>query len=232
MLGRPRSVVVAGLVVLVTSSCRTTPRDCDDATNERCLWNQGLRKPIASDNEPGQDEVATDPHTSLGSDAKLNEAVTQLVDMMRTGLEWSLVDARARSLCVSEVEADPATDPPTDPATDPPTDGDEGGGASAAWHCDTALLIDTQNLVLEATAAVLSLSTAPLDESASAELLDLARGRFEPWCASEFEELEGTNHLLFYRCALPEGPFLVVARFPRDLDAGAWQVSIAILDAG
>jgi hypothetical protein len=93
-------------------------------------------------------------------------------------------------------------------------------------------MIDTQSLALEATAAVLSLTADALDETRSEELYELARARFAPWCAGAFEELEGTDHLVFYRCALPEGPFLVVARFPRDLEAGQWQVSIAVLDAG
>ncbi|WP_146157280.1 hypothetical protein [Enhygromyxa salina] len=211
---------MAGLVLLVAPACRTTPHDCDDATNERCLWNQGLRQPTATDKETGLDELSTEALATLGTDAKLNDALTQMVDVMGAGLEWSLVDARARALCAGDVEAEPGSD------------GEVSGDTSEAWHCDTALLIDTQGLVLEATTAVLSLSTTSLDETRSADLLELARARFDPWCVGEFEELEGTNHLLFYRCALPEGPFLVVARFPRDLDAGAWQVSIAILDAG
>ena len=36
----------------------------------------------------------------------------------------------------------------------------------------------------------------------------------------------------YYRCSLPEGPYLVVARFPRDAKASRWQVSIAIVNAG
>jgi hypothetical protein len=217
--------LVAGLVVLVAGSCRTTPRDCDDASNELCLWNQGLRQPIVTDKEPGQVEVATDSNATLSSDAKLNQALAQMVDLMRGGLEWSLVDASARALCTSELEGEPTPAPAV-------ADSGADANASATWHCDTAFLIDTQSLKLEATAAVLSLTADALDETRSAELHELARARFNPWCASEFEELEGTDHLVFYRCALPEGPLLVVARFPRDLDAGEWQVSIAILDAG
>lgn len=212
----PSSLVLA-LALVGAGSCRTKPPGCEDATNERCLWNQGLRQPIVTDKEPGQDDYASDPNAPLNSDARLSDALTQMVDLMRAGLEWSLVDARARDLCASE----PAAASEAEPAS-----------GSEAWHCDTALAIDTQGLELEATAAVLSLTAGLLDEARSEELYQLARARFNPWCASNFEELEGTDHLAFYRCALPEGPFLVVARFPRDLEADQWQVSIAILDAG
>lgn len=237
----PSSLVVA-LILLDAGSCRATPNGCDDSNSERCLWNRGLQQPVVTDKEPGEDDVASDSNTSLSGDAKLNDALTQMVDMMRAGLEWSLVNARARALCASEVEDEAAPAPAAEgPAAEgPDAEGPDAKGpdakgsedVSAGWRCDTALVIETQGLQLEASAAVLSLSATPLDEASSAELLELARARFDPWCASDFEELEGTNHLMFYRCALPEGPFLVVARFPRDLEAGEWQVSIAVLDAG
>jgi hypothetical protein len=216
------SSIVAALILLGAPACRTKPPGCEDATNERCLWNQGVRQPAATDSgEPGQADVTGDSSASPTTDVKLDDALTQMTDMMRAGLEWSLVDARARTLCAGDGAIRPGE-----------AEALENGDASEVWHCDTALMIDTQSLTLEATAAVLSLTADALDEARSDELYELARARFASWCAGAFEELDGTDHLVFYRCPLPEGPFLVIARFPRDLEAGQWQVSIAVLDAG
>jgi hypothetical protein len=219
MSARWSSAVILALVLVSAGSCRTGPRDCEDSTTERCLWNQGIRQPIVTDAEPGHDEITSDSNPALGNDAKLNDTLTQMIGLMRAGLEWSLVDAGARALCSNNSDAEPT----------PAQDSDQ---SDETWRCPTALQIDTQSLVLEAASAVLSLSADALDEARSAELHELARGRFESWCATTFEEFEGTDHLVFYRCALPEGPYLVLARFPRDLEAGEWQISIAILDAG
>ncbi|MEE9386830.1 MAG: hypothetical protein V3V08_25720 [Nannocystaceae bacterium] len=65
------------------------------------------------------------------------------------------------------------------------------------------------------------------------ELIRASLTRWSQWCtARRFEELESIGADAFHRCALSEGPFLVVGRFTRDLDDDLWQVSLAIIGAG
>jgi hypothetical protein len=216
-----RLPVAFALVGLIGASCRSTPTQCQHQSDERCLWEAGVAPPPSSNDaeaegggEFGEDGVAGEP-------TELDETIAQMVSIIGAGVEWSLVDERARTLCSGEPR-DPEPNPELPPAT------------ANAWTCAIAgLEIHDQQVALEASEGVLSLSAIDIDEAESAELFEFAQRRFDSWCGGDpFTQFEGEGLQEYYRCSLPEGPYLVVARFPRDAKASLWQVSIAIVDAG
>ena len=214
--------IATAIAIGVSLACRTAPTDCKHDSSERCLWEAGVAPPTptqteqdpASEDEPGEGGVASEA-------TRLDETLAEMVEIIGAGLEWALVDELARGLC----SAAPST-PELDPDMPAPT--------PDAWICAIReLSLGSQTLELEASNGVLSLSASDIGDSDSAELFETAQRRFDDWCAGEvLREVEGEGLAEFYRCSLPEGPYLVVARFPRDLKAGRWQVSIAIVDAG
>jgi hypothetical protein len=216
------------LPLLTAASCRATPTDCAHDSTERCLWEQAVVVPVDADGELDDGELSGTPDGAEPSEqAELEHTLTSIIEIMQIGLEWPLVDQRARTLC-SQKDADGAvSEAVIEPA-------DEAG---LAWSCPVAgLELDGQSLTLEASQGVISLSASDLDAVRSEQLLELARTQFAQKCQGGFEggfeEIEGAKLEVFYRCALPEGPYLVIARFPRDVEANLWQVSIAVVDAG
>lgn len=208
------------LVSLTGASCRSVPSDCKHQSAERCLWEAGTTPPPTNNNTDHDTGGDTDEPGVAGELTALDQTLARMVAIIGAGLEWSLVDERARMLCSGEPR-----DPDASPELPPP--------AANAWTCAIEQLeIHDQQLALEASDGVLSLSAIDIGDAASAELFEFARRRFDGWCATPFTSFEGRHLHEFYRCGLAEGPYLVVARFPRDLKADRWQVSIAILDAG
>jgi len=198
------------------ASCRATPADCKFDSTERCLWEAGVAapEPTPSEGDPDSPGGPVNPGV-IAEQAELDQTLTQMVSIIGAGLEWPFVDQRARRMCRGELV----------PATTTSSD---------AWSCATGKLrIHNQPLALEARDGVLSLSAVDMSDAESAELFEFAQRRFAGWCAGDsFMRFEAEPLQEFYRCSLPDGPYLVVARFPRELEARAWQVSIAILDAG
>jgi hypothetical protein len=217
-------LVSAALPVLTAASCRATPNDCGHDSSQRCLWEQGVVAPEDGAGEPDDGEPSADTDgTTLAERAELEQALTSIIEIMRVGLEWSLVDQRARVLC-SQADAEGVVTEAAIVLAD---------AAGLAWSCPIANLeLDDQSLTLEASQGVISLSASELDAVRSEQLVERARARFAHKCRGQFEELKGARLEVFHRCALPEGPYLVVSRFPHDLEADLWQVSIAVVDAG
>jgi hypothetical protein len=215
--------VLLALPLLAGVSCRTTPSDCKHESSERCLWERAVVEPDNGEGQLDGAEFGNDPDgTDPTERAELEHTLSSVIEIMRGGLEWPLVDQRARTLCRRE-DADGTL-------VEAQIEADETG---LAWSCAVANLeIDGQSLALEASRGVISLSASDLDAARSEELLERARTQFAHKCAAAFEELEGAKLEVFHRCALPEGPYLVVARFPADAEAERWQISIAVVDAG
>jgi hypothetical protein len=238
--------LLGSLPLFTAASCRATPTDCTHDSNQRCLWEQGVVTPVGDDGELDGGELGDPDGTDPTERAEFEHTLARIIEIMQVGLEWPLVDQRARTLC-SERDADgeiiEAAVMSADAAgtTDEAGATDEGesdkaapvGESASAWSCPVANLeLDGQSLALEASQGVISLSASELDGPRSKQLFERARTRFAQKCLGDFEEIEGARLEVFYRCALPEGPFLVIARFPRDLEADLWQVSIAVVDAG
>ncbi|MFO7561712.1 MAG: hypothetical protein R6X02_03625 [Enhygromyxa sp.] len=214
------ALVVLALAGLAGASCRSVPTDCEHESAERCRWEAGVSPPQLANNSDFEDGDAVGDPGVAGDPIVLDETLARMVAIIGAGLEWSLVDERARALCSGEPRQ-----PEASPELPPPAPG--------AWTCETEQLeVHGQPLALEASDGVLSLSAVALGDAESAELLEFARRRFNGWCAASFTSFVGQSLQEFYRCSLPAGPYLVLARFPRDLETDRWQVSIAILDAG
>lgn len=212
------------LPVLASASCRATPSDCAHESSARCLWERSVVAPGDSVGDPDGGEFGNDPDGPDPAErAELEHTLGSVIEIMRVGLEWPLVDQRARTLCTQKDAEGMIVEAAIEFADE----------SEEAWTCAVANLeLDGHSLALEASRGVISLSASDLDAAGSEQLLEQARTRFAHKCAAEFEELEGAKLEVFHRCALPEGPYLVVARFPRDLEADRWQVSIAVVDAG
>lgn len=212
------------LTTLAGASCRTAPSDCSYESNERCLWERGVVEPDDRQGDLEGGELGSDPDGSGPAErTELEHTIGSVIEIMRGGLEWPLVDQLARRLC-SQADVD---------GTLIEAEVELADESGLAWSCAVANLeLDGERLTLEASRGVISLSASDLDAARSEQLLERARARFAHKCAGAFEELEGAKLEVFHRCALPEGPYLVVARFPAELEADRWQVSIAVVDAG
>lgn len=223
MVRAVHAVPVLLALAAATAACRTRPSDCRHEAVEQCLWERGVAPPTpdANDDDDGDGELDDGDGEVTPETTKLDDTLTAMTEIIAAGLEWALVDERARSLC-----SGPPTVPEPDPALPPPN--------PDAWTCAIAgLELGEQPLELEASEGVLSLSAINLGDAESTTLFELAQARFGGWCANRgFREVESDGLSEFYRCSLADGPYLVVARFPRDLEAGRWQISIAIVDAG
>jgi hypothetical protein len=223
------------LPLLTGASCRATPTDCTHGSTERCLWEQAVVAPVDGDGELDGDELGDPDGADPTEQAELEHTLTSIIEIMQLGLEWELVDQRARTLC-SQRDAEGEVIEASVAVADEGAAADEGeptDEAALAWSCPVANLeLEGESLTLEASQGVISLSASDLDAPRSEQLQERARTRFAQKCLGEFEEIEGAKLEVFYRCALPEGPYLVIARFPRDVEADLWQVSIAVVDAG
>lgn len=214
---------VAPLVLVVLSGCPRTPPDCEYDSVERCLWERGQTAPEGKDPKDSATS-GLDPELLAGDDEpferweELDEAVDGLAGLIAAGLEWELFDAKARELC----------EYPPEPRVDAE------GRALRAWACPLAhqLALDDKPLVLELGEGVASLSADELSERTSGKLVALALDSTADACMDEFESVEGPVNQEFLRCTLRTGPMLYIGRFPRDLDADRWQVSIAVVDSG
>jgi hypothetical protein len=217
--------MIMGLItpLLAGASCRATPTECKHDSSERCRWEHGIVAPEDGIAELDGGEPGGDPDgPTVHERAELDHALTSVIEIMQGGLEWPLVDQRARSLC-SQVDAEGVLSVAAISLADE---------AGLAWSCPIAnVSLEDQSLTLEASQGVISLTASELDATRSEQLAERARSRFAHKCLGEFEELKGAKLEVFHRCALPEGPYLVVSRFPDDLEADLWQVSISVVDA-
>jgi hypothetical protein len=214
------------LIALVASpGCRRPPPDCEYDSVERCLWERGGTTEAGSNEAGGpQGEAGGVGQGEGGGEVveyweELDVTLEQLAELIGSGLEWPLVDERARELCGS---------PPTN------REAAEGEDEQRAWVCPLAraLELDGHALLLEVGEGVVSLTADSLTEQTSGKLVALALETTSESCEGGFSSVDGPVNQEFQRCTLRAGPLLYVGRFPRDLDADRWQVSIAVVDAG
>lgn len=247
-------VVLLAAPALIGAACPRRPDDCEHDSIERCNWEQAVGKAEAGEGSGSGGEDSAGEGTDEGEVSseerdELDETMLAMIEIMGGGLEWSLVDARGRELCRVRDENGALVPAPVELGAKAEgeagsSEGDAGkankADASKAgaelWRCPLDWLeINGQSLVLEASDGVISLSAVGLDRALGETVADFARARFDERCASAFEIYEGATLDVFHRCPLPEGPYLVVARFPEDPDepeTTRWQVSIAVVDAG
>jgi hypothetical protein len=219
---------ISTLVAVVASlGCRRTPPDCEYDSIERCLWERGGATPSTTEADGPASEGGAEGQLEGGDESlerwdELDATLEQLAELIGSGLEWPLVDERARELCGS---------PPTAREGDSDSQAED---EPRAWVCPLAqaLELDGQVLLLEVGEGVVSLTADSLTEQTSGKLVALALDTTRESCESGFASVDGPVNQEFQRCTLRAGPLLYVGRFPRDLDADRWQVSIAVVDAG
>jgi hypothetical protein len=218
--------VMAALSVAVLA-CHGRPPDCEYDSVERCLWDRGGVTPGSSETVGSPDEgggasgQVDGPTDAVERWDELEVVLGQLGELIGSGLEWPLVDERARTLCGTLPEPREATSnaPPADPH---------------AWVCPLAqaLVLDGTVLMLEVGEGVVSLTADALTDQVSGKLVERALATTRGSCSDNFQSVDGPVNQEFSTCTLRAGPLLYVGRFPRDLDADRWQVSIAVVDAG
>lgn len=211
------------LVALLALACRRLPSDCEYDSLERCLWERGGATPGSTDAAGPKGEGGGEGQLEGGDELierwdDLDTTLDQLAELIGSGLEWPLVDERARELCGS---------PPTLRHAEDDDD-------PRAWVCPLAgmLELDGHTLQLEVGEGVVSLTSDELTEQVSGKLVALALDTTRQSCEGGFQSVDGPVNQEFQRCTLHAGPLLYIGRFPRDLDADRWQVSLAVVDAG
>lgn len=218
-----RGLAHACLGACMLLGCHRPPVDCEYDSVERCLWERGQtepdsNKPKATTSEGNQGDGSLGEQETLERWTEFGSALRGLAELIGSGLEWSLVEEQARELCGTPPELLGQGSEDEDPH---------------AWSCTlaNALELDGTLLKLELGEGVVSLTADTLTERSSAQLVALARAAVDS-CVDGFHAVDGPVNQEFERCTLRSGPLLFVGRFPRDLDADRWQVSIAVVDAG
>lgn len=196
-----------------------TPRDCAGKTREQCLWERAQRKAVERPLDGGNG-------SSVGPefDPRVEPAWTRMEDILGQAAEWlsdglggDVVSAQAREWCAEK---------PAVTQTD--------HGPSWVCHLEDAPKIHGQDFNLEGGAGgVLAVAARDFTGEQSERVVRQALGRWSSWCESaRFDPIERYQDEEFHSCALPGGPLLVVGRFPQDLEADLWQVSLTVMGAG
>jgi hypothetical protein len=199
---------------------RGESRDCTGLTREQCVWQHAKR-----DDGPGPDRDPTDASDSAvdigweseGSWTRVEQMLEQAADWLSDGLGGQVLSREATQWCAQE-----------------PTPRDDGRGESWVCHVEDPPRIGDREFTLEAsTSGVLAVAARDLDGKQSRQVVDLALRRWRDWCeGARFSRVERFQDEEFHRCALPGGPLLLVGRFPQDLEADLWQVSLTVMGAG
>jgi hypothetical protein len=213
------------ILVLVTfglaAACaagRATDRACEGMTREQCAWDRARRGAKAT---PGGDGAVGSAGVTVELQAdrswnRAEEILRATADWLAQGLGGAAVDTQVRQWCA-----------------DPPAIVDKGHGPSWICHMSEPPRIAGRDLTLEGSGSgVLALAARELSGDHSRRLVEEALGRWSSWCTdARFSPIERFQDEEFHRCALPGGPLLVVGRFPQDLEADLWQVSLTVMGA-
>lgn len=209
-------VLLAGLLVPACQHGRK-PRDCAGMTREQCLFERGKtgetdgrKDPTASDT--GDVEVEFESAGWTRMEQMLQDAAQWLAD----GLGGEVVSEQAKQWCADE-----------------PSVLDKGHGPSWACHVEDPPRVAGRDVTLESgSSGILAMAARDLDGEQSQKLVRQAKARWRDWCVgSGFSAIERFAEEEFQSCALPGGPLLVIGRFPQDLEADLWQVSLTVMGA-
>lgn len=211
-----------GLTVAITNCAGSAsgPTCPDGISREQCLFEHAAN-PSPSTDRPGgpTPHESADPSTPAvptepGWD-RVDEILRDGVDYMQGGS--GAVDTITERWCAS---------PPTPQSSE----------AGTVWVCaiERAPRLRGHELTLEFDRhALFSVTGFGYSRAEGSELVRASLQRWADWCQTRsFDELESLGVEEFHRCALSDGPTLVVGTFARDLDADLWQVSLAIIGPG
>lgn len=221
--GRRLGLGLGALFILAVDSACARPGwpffrrdDCLYNDTARCRFEEAVEQ--ANQEEQRREEAAQIERekSALQGWERADELLAKLAKNLGDGMEAEIVHVRSQKLCAEKPLAE-----------EQPVEN---------WVCsvEPPLLIDDHEFILEfGTEGVLALASSLLDEKSSSRLLQKALKRWSSRCESgEFEAVAGEIHHQFFRCALPEGPMLMLGRFDRDLEADLWQLSFALIAVG
>lgn len=213
----PLAPVLPALLVVLACQHGRNPRDCAGMTREQCLFERG---------KSGKTDGRTDPSSDGTGDVEVefeSEGWTRMEQMLREAAGWladglggEVVSEQAKQWCADE-----------------PSVLDKGHGPSWACHVQDPPRVAGRDFTLESgDSGILAVAARDLDGDQSQDLIRQAKSRWRDWCVgSGFSAIERFAEEEFQSCALPGGPLLVIGRFPQDLEADLWQVSLTVMGA-
>lgn len=210
--------MLALCVTAIGSCTRITPTrsPCAGSDQAQCEFERAIAAAKAQEAEELALARKEREQTQLRGWAWADVLLEDLSRTLADGMQVDVVHSRAHNYCRFEVGAS--------------------HGAQESWACplESPLELGDTSFVLEYSPdGVLSLASDKLDAPTSNALLDQAIERWRSRCQfKQFEQVEGDTHHEIYRCALADGPLLVLGRFDRDLDADRWQLSFAMVAVG
>lgn len=202
------------LVLAILAGCATRDtRASRDAFKSATANGGGPTDPAAKGEAAGRG-AATTADTSAWK--ALYSFTNVAADMLSLGTTTATLPTLIKKLCA---------EPPEDAKT------------ADAVRCDPDPPLEPQGrpLTLELSKATIGLVATDLTDSDSSDLLTQAMKQLAGACGSPWTEIPSgadNAHEEFHTCPATAGSMLVVGRFPRDLGAGRWQFSLAVLGPG
>ncbi|TPV94522.1 MAG: hypothetical protein B7733_14885 [Myxococcales bacterium FL481] len=217
------SIGALALAVAVVPSCAHPGPPCPSGTpREQCLFERAIDPPV---NVAGNETVATnpgDPGEPSQVPVLLEPGWERVDELLRDGIDFMQGGSGAVDTITSRWCASPPSPQP--------------GHSGPVWACAITdpPRLRGHELTLEFDRhALFSVTGFGYSSADGRELIRASTERWSAWCQTRsFVELENVGAEEFHRCALSEGPTLIIGRFARDLDADLWQVSLAIIGPG
>jgi len=197
---------LAGLLACATRTEQTTKAAWDRAIHGPEARRNGRSNPSDSADPLAHD----DPWTRIG--VMLSEAAAVVAD----GGDVAAVEGLAKRWCAFE-----------------PARKESPYGNVRVCVPDPPITVGGGTFTIElGDMGVVGLAAMELSDRDSTELLRRALEAARRWCLGPLRpapQREEHRQDEFHMCPVAEGPLLAIGRFPRDLDADLWQVSLTVL---
>lgn len=213
----PRPLAALALAVgLVATACA---RKAEEAA--RSAWDSAVRGQGAGkgDGGPGGSGAGDDPQRDAEEWTAVTGVVADIGETFAPGVSTVDVEALAERLCGR-----------------PPDRREEGGEILYTCEPEPRLIVLNESLEYEiSTSGVVGIVAPDLTAADSQELLQAAKAQLGGACRRPWTAVDASAenaHDEFYTCPQTNGSTLAVGRLPRDLVAGQWQFSLAVLGPG
>jgi hypothetical protein len=207
-----RAIVAVALVVALAGCTRGQRDACRGKAQARCAWQDAVA-------QEDPDAPARDPDGSAADDPDAQDrpfperaVLARVADLMAEGMGPDVVVTAALGYCAQAAATTDDGTTRTCPLRGP-------GESGVVWS-------------LEIRGDAVTLSALGLDGPQAQALWSSLRDRWARRCREPFAPIGGEEaHRELVRCSFGDGPVLVLGRFPRDLEADLWQVSLAVVSA-
>ncbi|GEM_PF-3772684 len=203
------------------ASCRPPAPGCKRGENlEKCIFHQGRREAPhtgAATHTPNLQQE--NPEFAVEGWSRVDNNLIGVAKLMAAGMNHGTVESAVRDWCDDETHSLAMRRAGTNKSS------------PHSWICT---LPDTDDLsqlpiYLEHQRGAISISIPSLGAKQSAATLRAMMQRWNRVCTRPLRLLERDERLEdLYTCELNGGPQIVLGRFPRDIDAGLWQVSLML----